>query len=114
MYRTLVPTLCAALVVSAPVAAAPPEDDPASPEDNAASPEADAPEPEPQKDATAHFEAAAQLYAREDYEGAAEEFSIAYALEPSVEIKFAWAQAERLAGDLEQAERLYLQLLDDE
>lgn len=65
-------------------------------------------------DATAHFEAAAELYAREDYAGAAREFAIAYALDPRVDTLFAWAQAERLAGHGEQALELYERLLAGE
>lgn len=70
--------------------------------------------PAKRADADAHFEAAAELYAREDYAGAADEFSIAYALAPRVDTLFAWAQAERLAGDFDAALELYERLLDGE
>jgi tetratricopeptide (TPR) repeat protein len=67
--------------------------------------------PAKRNDARAHFDAAAELYAREDYAGAASEFAIAYALDPQVDTLFAWAQAERLAGHFEQAAELYERLL---
>ena len=65
-------------------------------------------------DASAHFDAAAELYAREDYAGAASEFAIAYALDPQVDTLFAWAQAERLAQHYEEALELYERLLAGE
>lgn len=67
--------------------------------------------PAKRTDAEAHFEAAAELYAREDYAEAAREFSIAYALDPRVDTLFAWAQAERLAKHDEEALELYERLL---
>jgi tetratricopeptide (TPR) repeat protein len=65
-------------------------------------------------DADGHYEAAAELYAREDFAGAAAEFAIAYALAPRVDTLFAWAQAERLAGHYDEALKLYERLLDGE
>ena len=65
-------------------------------------------------DAEAHYEIAAEHYAKEEYEEAAREFAIAYALEPSMEILFAWAQAERLADNLEEAANLYQRLLNED
>lgn len=70
--------------------------------------------PATKADAGAHFEAAAELYAREDYAGAAREFAIAYALDPRVDTLFAWAQAERLAEHDEDALKLYERLLAGE
>ncbi|KIG14304.1 hypothetical protein DB30_06906 [Enhygromyxa salina] len=67
--------------------------------------------PATRADADAHYEAAAELYAREDYAGAASEFAVAYALAPRVDTLFAWAQAERLAGHYEEALELYERLL---
>ncbi|PRQ05844.1 hypothetical protein ENSA5_01640 [Enhygromyxa salina] len=66
------------------------------------------------EDARAHFEAAAELYAREDYAAAASEFAIAYALDPQVDTLFAWAQAERLAEHYTEALKLYERLLEGE
>ncbi|PRQ08903.1 tetratricopeptide repeat protein [Enhygromyxa salina] len=64
--------------------------------------------------ADTHYDAAAELYAREDYAGAASEFAVAYALAPRVDTLFAWAQAERLAGNYEEALELYERLLAGE
>ena len=65
-------------------------------------------------EAQAHFEAAAELYAREDYAAAAREFAIAYALDARVDILFAWAQAERQAANYAEAVELYERLLAGE
>lgn len=62
--------------------------------------------------AQVHFEQAAALYEQQDYAGAAQEFAIAHALAPSVDVLFAWAQAERLAGEYAVAIELYQKLLD--
>jgi hypothetical protein len=70
--------------------------------------------PAKRTDAGAHFDAAAERYARQDYAGAASEFAIAYALDPQVDTLFAWAQAERLAEHYEQALKLYERLLEGE
>jgi tetratricopeptide (TPR) repeat protein len=70
--------------------------------------------PARRSEAGEHFDTAAELYAREDYAGAAREFAIAYALEPRVDVLFAWAQAERLAEHYEEALELYERLLDGE
>lgn len=65
-------------------------------------------------EAREHFEKAAELYDQEDYQGAADELEQAYGLNPEVDTLFAWAQAERLAGDYAESLRLYALLLDGE
>ena len=73
-----------------------------------------APSRKQRAEAKAHFERAAELYNQEDYAGAADEFEQAYELNPQVDTLFAWAQAERLAGDFSAAAELYQRLLDGE
>lgn len=70
-----------------------------------------APSRKQRTEAKAHFERAAELYSAEDYAGAAAEFEQAYGLDPRIDTLFAWAQAERLAGDLGESARLYEELL---
>ncbi len=70
--------------------------------------------PAESKDATAWFEEGAEAYARENYEEAAAAFAKSYALEPSTDVLFAWAQTERLGGNCEEATRLYDRFLDSD
>lgn len=59
-----------------------------------------------------HFAAAQEAFDREDYVAAIPELKAAYALEPSPQLLYAWAQAERLTGDCGRALKLYKQYLE--
>ena len=66
---------------------------------------------EPMKiQAEKHFNRALKLYNDKDFAGAAAEFEKAYEIDPRFDIKFAWAQAERLAGNCPKAIELYQEL----
>jgi len=54
-----------------------------------------------------HFQRGIDLYMKNDYRAAIAELQQGYAIDPSPEILFAWAQAERLAGDCATAIALY-------
>jgi tetratricopeptide (TPR) repeat protein len=77
----------------------------------------DEPEPEaaaaaePMKiEAEKHFNLAKGHYQAEEYKDAARELSLAHKIEPRTNILFAWAQAERLAGNCDGATKLYHRL----
>ena len=65
------------------------------------------------KEAGGHYDKGLSLYEAKDFEKAIAELKTAYQLDPKPEYLFAWAQAERLSGDCEQAIALYKQLLAD-
>jgi tetratricopeptide (TPR) repeat protein len=61
--------------------------------------------------ARAHLDRGLAEYDAKNFRGAAVEFQAAYAIDPRREILYVWAQAERLAGDCEQATILYRKFL---
>lgn len=63
-------------------------------------------------DARAPFERGLRLYNEKNYEAALVELREAYAIATHSEILFAIAQAERLAGRCEEADKLYRQFLE--
>lgn len=63
-------------------------------------------------DARGWFESGAEAYARERYDEASTAFAKSYAMDPNTDVLFAWAQSERLAGNCEEANRLYDRFLD--
>lgn len=65
------------------------------------------PETIPHSPSRTLFEAGLALYSAKDYHGASGKFAEAHALEPTDEILFAWAQAERLQGNCVGAVPLY-------
>ena len=73
--------------------------------------EADEKEQAPLKiEAEKHFNLALKHYESEDYKKAAKELGLAHGIDPRTNILFAWAQAERLAGDCDKATKLYHRL----
>jgi hypothetical protein len=62
-------------------------------------------------EARAHWERGLAEYAAKHYEAASAELAACYQREPRRECLFAWAQAERLAGDCEAASGLYRRYL---
>jgi len=69
---------------------------------------------EPMKiQAEKHFNRALKLFNEKDFAGAAAAFAKAYEIDERFDIKFAWAQAERLAGNCVKAVELYGQLRDE-
>jgi hypothetical protein len=66
---------------------------------------------EPMKiQAEKHFNRALTLFKSKDFAGAAAEFARAYEIDERFDIMFAWAQAERLAGNCAKAVELYNKL----
>ncbi len=61
--------------------------------------------------AEAHLRRGAAHYAAKEYEAAITEFRQGYAIEPTREFLFAWAQAERLRGNCRAAVPLYRKVL---
>ncbi len=61
--------------------------------------------------ARAHLDRGLSEYDAGNFRAAAVEFQAAYAIDPRREILYVWAQAERLAGDCEQAAILYRKFL---
>jgi tetratricopeptide (TPR) repeat protein len=64
--------------------------------------------------ANEHRENGLAAYKAEDYAAAAAEFAAAYALVADRGLLFAWAQAERLAGNCEKAIDLYAKFLESD
>ena len=62
-------------------------------------------------DGQARFETGSAAYAAGDFARASEEFSAGYGVEPWSGFLFAWAQAERRAGDCTEAIELYRRFL---
>jgi hypothetical protein len=62
--------------------------------------------------AQAHFDKALAAYSAANYHAASVEFELAYNLDARRELLFAWAQAERLAGNCDRAVVLYRRFLD--
>lgn len=60
------------------------------------------------------FKLGVEAYQRAEFEGAARLFERAYEIEHDIESLFAWAQAERLAGNCRAAVPLYQRILDGE
>jgi hypothetical protein len=103
-------TLCLAAIVAVVVASA-----------TAHAQEGDEPEDDgegqtaPMKiEAEKHFNLALKRYQEENYRGAADSLAKAHGIEPRKDILFAWAQAERLAGDCVKATVLYHRLRKEE
>jgi tetratricopeptide (TPR) repeat protein len=61
-----------------------------------------------------HFDAAQAAFDRDDYAAAIPELKAAYAIEPNPMLLYAWAQAERFAGNCARASELYRQFLETE
>lgn len=61
-------------------------------------------------EAEKHFNLALQHYEEKEYKAAAKELGLAHGIDPRTNILFAWAQAERLAGDCDEATKLYHRL----
>lgn len=57
-----------------------------------------------------HFNRGLKLFNDKDFAGSAEQFSRAYEIDERFDIMFAWAQAERLAGNCTKAVELYTEL----
>lgn len=62
--------------------------------------------------AQAHFDKALAAYSAANYHAASVEFELAYNVDARRELLFAWAQAERLAGNCDRAVVLYRRFLD--
>lgn len=62
-------------------------------------------------EARGHFERGQAAFAAGEYETAITELKAAYAIEEAPILLYAWAQAERLAGDCERAIELYARFL---
>lgn len=63
------------------------------------------------EEARGHFERGQAAFADGEYETAITELKAAYAIEEAPILLYAWAQAERLAGDCERAIELYARFL---
>jgi tetratricopeptide (TPR) repeat protein len=65
-------------------------------------------------EAEAQYRVGIQRANAKDYDGAIRALQAAYAIDPRREILFAWAQAERLSGDCDDAIPLYRRFLDSD
>jgi len=63
------------------------------------------------EEARGHFERGQAAFAEGEYDKAITELKAAYAIEEAPILLYAWAQAERLAGDCERAIELYARFL---